>query len=122
VCECCHDKEGAAPAVLRWTDGPAYLPLLTGSPQTCGMRCGRVDLKSGEEVGAHNTGAHEETLVIVEGAGVAELAATPTRIEAGQVLYVPPETPHNIRNVDSPRLRYLFIVAPVASAARPSAP
>lgn len=122
MCECCHDKNEAAPAVLRWTDGPAYLPLLTGVPQTQGMRCGRVDLKPGEEVGAHNTGAHEETLVIIEGAGVAELAATPMRIEAGQVLYVPPETPHNIRNVDSPRLRYLFIVAPVTSAARPSAP
>lgn len=122
MCECCHDKEGAAPTVLRWTDGPAYLPLLRGAPQTQGMRCGRVDLKPGEEVGAHNTGAHEETLVIIEGAGVAELAATPVRIEAGQVLYVPPETPHNIRNVDSPRLRYLFIVAPVAPAARQSAP
>jgi len=122
VCECCHDREGAAPAVLRWTDGPPSLPLLTGVPQTQGMRCGRVDLKPGEEVGVHNTGAHEETLVIIEGAGVAELAATPVRVEAGQVLYVPPQTPHNIRNVDSPRLRYLFIVAPVASAARPSAP
>jgi mannose-6-phosphate isomerase-like protein (cupin superfamily) len=86
------------------------------------MRCGRVDLKSGEEVGAHNTGAHEEMLVIIEGAGVAELAATPMRIEAGQVLYVPPETPHNIRNVDSPRLRYLFIVAPVTPAVRRQAP
>jgi|WetSurMetagenome_2_1015567.scaffolds.fasta_scaffold21653_4 mannose-6-phosphate isomerase-like protein (cupin superfamily) len=112
MCDCCEDKPAAASPVVRWSDGPARLTLLGGPPETSGMRSGRMDLGPGEEVGLHNTGTYEEALVIVEGSGVAELAGVTIPIEAGQLLYVPPRTPHNIRNIRAPRLRYLYIVAP----------
>jgi mannose-6-phosphate isomerase-like protein (cupin superfamily) len=118
MCDGCQDKP-VVPAALSWAAGAGSLSLLRGAPQTCGIRCGRVDLESGANVGSHNTHGYEEILVILEGAGVAELAgASPTNLQAGQVFYVPPHTQHNIRNEGSARLRYLYIVAPAAGHGR----
>ena len=57
--------------VIDLTDKPEYQPLLTGMPQTSGMRSGRVYLKPGDECGQHSTKANEETLVFLSGKGTA---------------------------------------------------
>jgi len=101
------------PRVVDWSAGPSYRPILEGPPGTFGMRSGRVDLGPGEGVGAHSTGDHEETLVVVEGAGeVALEGRSPMPIRAGQSVYIPPRTVHQVRCTGPGRLRYVFVVAP----------
>jgi len=108
------------PRVVDWMGGQAYLPLLEGPPTTCGMRSGRVALKAGEEVGEHSTGDHEEVLVIIEGGGEVCLEGhKPLAIREGQAVYIPPQSRHNVRNIESPLLRYLYVVAPVRGPEAP---
>ncbi len=61
--------DARTPRVIDWTSGPSYLQILGGAHETCGMRSGRVELARGEEIGEHSTGDHEETRVVIEGAG-----------------------------------------------------
>jgi len=106
-----------APFVLSYQGEEPYIPLLEGPPTTRGMRSGRVALAEGEECGEHSTEAHEETLVILEGRGHALAKGhDPVAIAAGQCVYVPPHTVHNVRNDASPRLRYIYIVSPIGEA------
>jgi mannose-6-phosphate isomerase-like protein (cupin superfamily) len=92
-----------------------YQPLLNGQPDTCGMRSGRVYLKPGEECGTHSTKANEEMLTFLEGKGVAligeEKAAN--EVEKGNIVYIPPYTVHNIKNIGTEPLVYIYCVAPV---------
>lgn len=112
-----NDKE---PRVLDWLGGKAYLPLLPGPPTTCGMRSGRVELRAGEEIGEHSTGDHEEVLIILEGKGEVSVGGhKPLAMRQGQAVYIPPRSKHNVRTVDSPLLRYIYVVSPVS---RPEAP
>lgn len=106
----------AGPRRITWRVGDGYLPLLEGPPGTRGMRSGRVVLKSGEDVGEHSTGDHEEIVIVLEGRGVACAAGRePLPLEAGQAVYVPPHTTHNMKNLDAPVFRYIYVVAPVSS-------
>ena len=89
-------------------------PLLGGPPETAGMRSGFVRLKPGEAVGWHTTGQHEETLVILHGAGsalVEEQAAL--TLAAPAMASIPPATRHNVQNTGTEVLEYVYVVAPV---------
>jgi len=101
--------------IIELAELPEYQPLLTGSPQTCGMRSGRVYLKSGEECGRHSTKANEETLVFLSGKGKALIGEEETAFEVGRgrICYIPPDTLHNIRNTNPEPLVYIYCVAPV---------
>ena len=104
--------------VIDLTDAPEYQPLLTGMPQTSGMRSGRVYLKLGEECGQHSTKAHEETLVFLSGRGTAFIGEkeTPFEVGRGKICYIPPNTLHNIKNTGDLPLVYIYCVAPVSLA------
>ena len=104
--------------VIDLTDKLEYQPLLTGVPQTSGMRSGRVYLKPDEECGQHSTKAHEETLVFLSGKGTALIGEMETAFEVGKgkVCYIPPHTLHNIRNTSDEPLVYIYCVAPVSPA------
>jgi quercetin dioxygenase-like cupin family protein len=79
------------------------------------MRSGRVSLKAGQDVGEHSTGDHEEIVIVLAGRGLAcAPGREPLPLEAGQALYVPPHTAHNMRNLDAPLFQYIYVVAPVA--------
>jgi mannose-6-phosphate isomerase-like protein (cupin superfamily) len=88
-------------------------PLLTGVPQTAGMRSGFVRLKPGATVGWHTTGKNEEALVILHGKGEALIEG-----QAGQpftapaFVYIPPATRHNVANTGKEPLEYVYVVAP----------
>jgi len=101
--------------VIDLTNNSEYQPLLTGMPQTSGMRSGRVYLKPGEECGQHSTKAHEETLVFLSGKGTAFIGEKETAFEVGQgkICYIPPNTLHNIKNTGDEPLVYIYCVAPV---------
>ena len=101
--------------VLELKDNRQYQQLLEGSPQTCGMRSGRVYLTEGESCREHSTKAHEELLVFLSGKGRALLGKekTPKPVAAGNVMYIPPHTIHNIENTSPEPLVYIYCVAPV---------
>jgi mannose-6-phosphate isomerase-like protein (cupin superfamily) len=76
------------------------------------MRSGLVTLQSGGNVGEHSTKDHEEMLVILEGTGAVEAEGCGRRpVRAGQVVFIPPRTTHNVYNTDSAPLRYVYIAA-----------
>jgi len=88
-------------------------PLLTGAPQTAGMRSGYVRLKPGETVGWHTTGKNEESLVILAGRGEARLEGQPARpFTAPALIYIPPARRHNVANTGDGILEYVYVVAP----------
>jgi mannose-6-phosphate isomerase-like protein (cupin superfamily) len=108
-------SQGLKPLRIPFTEGDEYRLLLEGPPSTSGMRCGRVVLKPGESAGEHTTGQHEEVLVILEGQGELWLKDFPSlAAEEGYLLYVPPDTIHDVRNTGKATLRYLYIVAPAS--------
>jgi mannose-6-phosphate isomerase-like protein (cupin superfamily) len=101
--------------VMDLSDKAEYQPLLTGEPQTRGMRSGRVYLQPGESCGEHSTEAHEETLVFLSGKGTALIGKEQTVYEIGQgkIIYIPPYTIHDMKNTGTEPLVYIYCVAPV---------
>jgi oxalate decarboxylase/phosphoglucose isomerase-like protein (cupin superfamily) len=88
-------------------------PVLTGAPQTAGMRSGFVRLKPGETVGWHTTGKNEEALVVLHGKGKALIDGQPgLPFIAPALVYIPPATRHNVENTGSEPLEYEYVVAP----------
>ena len=90
-------------------------PLLTGKPQTGGMRGGSVRLKAGESVGWHSTAGNEESLVILHGRGVVKIEGrADLPLSENHLAYIPPATRHNVTNTGGAVLEYVWIVAPVS--------
>lgn len=92
-------------------DGTTYHKIL-GTDKSVTMRSGLVTLQSGQNVGSHNTGKHEELLVILEGSGEVELEELGRqKIQKGCVAYIPPTTQHNVFNINAEPLRYIYVVS-----------
>ncbi|MFH0839543.1 MAG: cupin domain-containing protein [Candidatus Omnitrophota bacterium] len=76
------------------------------------LRSGCVILMPGENVGGHSTEAAEELLIILEGKGKLSLGeAAEVDIEKDHVVYIPPNTLHDVKNTGKESLRYVFITA-----------
>jgi mannose-6-phosphate isomerase-like protein (cupin superfamily) len=88
--------------------------LLDGPPQTAGMRSGRVVLKPGEHMHRHSTHGNEELLVFLLGKARVVLGSETITAQAGQVLFIPPHTEHELHNDGPVELRYIYTVAPAA--------
>jgi len=102
------------PTKFVLSPSPEYQPLLTGRPQTAGMRSGRVVLADGACNERHSTHDHEETLVFLAGSGQVRCEGhDPIAVRAGEVLYIPPNTFHQVCADAGVELRYVYIVAPV---------
>lgn len=101
--------------IMDLNSSPEYQELLSGRPQTCGMRSGRVYLKPGETCGQHSTEANEELLVFLTGKGMALIGEeqTPHEVGAGKVCYIPPYTVHNNKNTGTEPLVYIYCVTPI---------
>jgi mannose-6-phosphate isomerase-like protein (cupin superfamily) len=98
---------------LALSPAPVEQMLLNGPPQTAGMVAGRVVLKPGEAMHRHSTENNEELLIVLHGRGQVVFGREPVTIAAGEVLYVPPRTEHEVRNDGPEELRYIFTAAPV---------
>ena len=103
-----------APLVIPLECPGGDCPLLSGAPQTAGLHSGHVRLKPGASVGWHTTGSHEEELVILRGKGRASIGGeTSVTFTAPAVVYIPPETRHDVTNSGVETLEYVYVVAPV---------
>jgi len=90
-------------------------PLLNGTPETSGMRGGSVKLRPGESVGWHTTGANEEALVILHGTGAAKIEGrADLPVHEKMMVYIPPDSKHNVANTGTEPLEYVWVVAPTA--------
>jgi mannose-6-phosphate isomerase-like protein (cupin superfamily) len=103
---------------VELSEKPEYQQLLSGKPQTCGMRSGRVFLEPGAACGQHSTKEHEELLVFLAGHGQVQIGEQtqnlpPLSVAAGKVAYIPPRTLHDVENTGDGPLVYIYCVAPV---------
>ena len=103
---------GLAPLKLTLKPEPVEQPLLSGPPQTAGMRSGRVVLAPGAAMHRHSTKHYEEVLVLLQGKVRVVLGAEPVVLEAGELLYIPPMTEHEVHNDSDAEARYVYLVAP----------
>lgn len=104
--------EKLKPLVIKLSGDEKYQRLLSGRPETAGIRSGLVNLKPKEEIGQHSTEEKEEALVILN--GKAEVSCdnySPLIIEKNCLVYIPPNTMHNVKNVGIGLLRYVYIVS-----------
>lgn len=100
------------PFIELLDDKAEHQPLLTGAPQTGGMRSGKVKLLPGQNCGAHSTGINEEMLIFLSGQGQAIIGNGKTlEVGEGKIIYIPPQTIHNIINNSNEPLVYIFCVA-----------
>ncbi|MCK9594544.1 MAG: cupin domain-containing protein [Candidatus Omnitrophica bacterium] len=101
--------------VLKQIEGnERFQRLLAGAPFTAGIKSGAVILAPGESVGEHKTESREEAIVILEGrADVHIQGKSAFTAEAQSLVYIPPETNHDIKNNGDKKLRYVYVVVPV---------
>ncbi|MBD3426819.1 MAG: cupin domain-containing protein [Candidatus Omnitrophica bacterium] len=101
------------PKAVRIKDDGSRQRLLEGRPATSGMKSGYVKLEEGGSVGRHSTKEREEALVIMEGeARVCCEGSEPLMAKAESVVYIPPDTPHDVINAGRGPLRYVYVVSP----------
>jgi len=102
------------PVLVELKLGERFQRLLPGTPVTAGMKCGHVVLKPGESVGEHKTSAREEAIIILEGrAQVICEGKLQFSAAKDNLIYMPPETAHDIKNCSDTILRYVYVVTPV---------
>jgi len=88
------------------------LPILAGPPETVTMKSGYVVLEPGRSVGKHSTEHHEEILIVFEGQGEMLFHdGSKLELKARTALYCPPETEHDVKNIGTETLRYVYVVA-----------
>ena len=99
------------PFVKELADSTEYQSLFK-PPKTFGLHSGRVYLKPGSDCGQHTTGINEEMLVFLSGQGQAVIGKDKIfNVGEGKILYIPPQTTHNIINNSNEPLVYIFCVA-----------
>jgi mannose-6-phosphate isomerase-like protein (cupin superfamily) len=94
-------------------DGIRHFPILDSS-KSIQMSSALVTLQPGENIGSHNTGMNEELLIILEGIGEVEAQGVEKQHVSDQsVIYISPGNKHNVRNVGSTPLRYIYVVSKI---------
>ena len=92
-----------------------FTRILSGFPETMGIKSGHVVLKPGENVGEHVTEAKEEVIVVLKGKAMILCGNDDEPIVAcaHSVVYVPPETAHDVKSIGGDVLEYVYVVSPV---------
>lgn len=88
-----------------------YQRLLDKDSGTCGIKSGHVILKPGENIGEHTTGEREEVIIVLKGIGEIVVDKKKFKLDRSAVLYIPPQTNHDIKNTGSRILEYIFIIS-----------
>jgi len=98
--------------IRELADSGDYQSLLK-PPATYCLHSGRVYLKPGTDCGRHSTGGQEEMLIFLSGQGQAVINKKTFSVGTGKIIYIPPQTEHNVINNSNESLCYIFCVAPV---------
>jgi len=99
------------PLIVPLKGNEKYQRLLSDVSDTAGMKSGYVVLKPNESVGEHNTEAKEEAIIILEGKAEVHIAGSPLFcVDENNLIYIPPQTVHDIKNISEGDLRYVYVV------------
>jgi NCAIR mutase (PurE)-related protein/mannose-6-phosphate isomerase-like protein (cupin superfamily) len=100
------------PVLVRLKGTEGYQPVVGRADDTAGIKSGSVILSPGKSVGEHVTSAKEEVIVILEGkARVICAGKRPFAASRGSVVYIPPETRHDVINSGTGPLHYVYVVS-----------
>jgi len=98
--------------IVKLVSGSKYQRLFSKDSGTCGIKAGHVMLEEKEEIGEHSTNDMEEALVILKGRGQLIINKKDCLdFEDNTVLYVAPQTIHNVKNTGAGTLEYIFITS-----------
>jgi mannose-6-phosphate isomerase-like protein (cupin superfamily) len=102
------------PLLVELSSQERFQRLLAGVPDTAGMKSGQMILKPGESVGAHRTQGKEESIIVLEGEAQVFCEGRMLFVAPkDSLVYIPPETEHDIKNSAAGLLRYVYVVASV---------
>ncbi len=73
------------------------------------IKVGLFVLKRGEEVGEHITAKGEEIIIILQGKATILIDGERQSVKKDEVVYIPKNKNHNIRNDEDEILRYLYL-------------
>ena len=94
-----------------------YQRLISKELGRYGIKAGHIVLKPGGTIGEHSTDEKEEIIVVTKGKGEAIIGGESILdIDKNFVLYIPPDTYHDIKNTGSESLEYIFITSKVDKA------
>ena len=86
--------------------------VLNGPPETVTMHSGYMVLAPSKSVGRHSTKDNEEAIVVLSGRGEMKIIGGSTlRLRPYSVAYCPPNTEHDVTNIGTDTLRYVYVVA-----------
>lgn len=77
------------------------------------LKSGFVVLKKGEEIGWHSTENKEEMVVVIKGKATLLINNSSHQIISGNVVYIPPNTGHNVKNNYTSDLKYIYITTSI---------
>jgi len=97
---------------IKELDGRRKFKRIFGnSDKKKGLSSGLVILKKGDTVGIHNTKKKEEIVVVLDGKARVDVADKHFVLGKGMMLYIPPKTLHNVKNIGARLLKYLYVTA-----------
>lgn len=80
-------------------------------PVSTNIHSGYVILHKGEDIGEHVTDSREEVIYIIEGEAKVTIDGNEELAEAGSMIYIPPQTRHNLKNENDEELKYIYVVS-----------
>lgn len=91
-----------------------FLRLLGDSTKTKGLRAGLVTLKPKESIGEHITENKEEAIVIIKGSAKIYFGKNKMlKVKQNSFVFIPPGTMHNVENLGSKILQYVYITTQI---------
>ena len=112
------DTSSVAESPLNERGGQsAYLLLAKGQFGSQNLAITWVDCPPRTEQPTHRHDGLEQVYVIVRGRGTMRVGAERREVEAGTLVFVPPDTDHAIRNDGAELLTYVSATAPPFEAA-----
>lgn len=89
-----------------------FLRLLGDSDKAKGLKSGLVTLKPKGLIGEHRTENKEEVLIILKGSATVYFGENKKlKASKNSFVFIPPETPHNVKNSGSKTLQYVYVTA-----------
>jgi len=97
---------------VKMLDGTKKFKRLFGnSSKKKGLCSGFVILRKGESVGIHSTGKKEEIIIVLDGRAQVSIISKYFILKDRMMLYIPPNTSHNVKNIYLRPLKYLYVTA-----------
>lgn len=106
-----RNRDNVTPYVTkdRSTIRELYHP---GSSPVRGFSVAEADVAAGMQTDVHVHRKSQEIYYILSGAGTMQLGESSIRVNAGDAIFIPPGTPHNVKADEKRGMRILCICSP----------